>query len=111
MPREEFVKLKTEDELSEKGGKELINTADLDNQVTEEIIGHGAEQYENTLIETESCFIGLGELNTDFVSRLSAISEIINAVTHGISQLPPLIGLDKGWIQEQQNAAKVCISD
>lgn len=109
------MKLKTEDELFEKRGKELINTADLDSPVTEEIIGqiaevtHGADK--NTLIGTESSFIGLGELNIDFVSRLSAISEIINTVTHGISQLPPPIGIDKGWIQEQQNTVKVCISD
>lgn len=63
------------------------------------------------MLETESCLVRLRELNTDLVSQLSVVSEVINAVTVGINHLPPPVGIDNGWIQECRSTAKVWITD
>lgn len=117
MLKEELALLKSDDEIFERRGKELINNADLGNQVIEKIISvigevaQRAGKLEGSLLETESCLVRLRELNIDLVSQLSVVSKVINAVTVGINHLPPSVGIDSGWIQECRSSAKVWVID
>jgi len=100
----------------EKKGRDIVNTADLESQLIENIIrqmvevAQRTEKLDGSLTELEACLNRLNDLNKEYTNQLKETNDAVGQIARKIDLLPPPVGIDSTWIQEQCNGTKVSVS-